>query len=235
MDFYPSSNSNSASIAREKAEASLITNVYLWMCGALVITGLTAYYVSTDYSILRWLFGNTSNFWILVIAELGLVIALNALINKISPLVATLMFLTYSVLNGLMLSSIFLVYEIGTIANAFFTTAGAFGAMAIYGAVTKKDLSKIGSLCFMALIGIIIATVINLFTKNEFMDLVICWIGVIVFVGLTAYDSQKIKQMLTGAEENDATMKIAIIGALQLYLDFINLFLYILRLFGRRD
>jgi FtsH-binding integral membrane protein len=144
------------------------------------------------------------------------------------------MFALYSVLNGVTLSSIFLVYEIGSIATTFFVAAGTFGAMAIYGSVTKKDLTKVGNLCMMAVIGLIIATVVNLLIRSTMADMIISGVGVLVFVGLTAYDAQKIKNMLYGAEESEMTNKIAVLGALSLYLDFINLFLYLLRFFGRR-
>lgn len=217
------------------AQNTLIKNVYLWMTGALTITGLVAYYVSNDYDILSLIFSSKLVFWGLFICEFGLVVALNAAINKISALTATIMFLLYSVINGATLSSIFLLYSMSSIATTFFVTAGTFGVMALYGSITKSDLTKIGNICFMGLIGIIIASIVNIFIGNSMMDLIISVIGIIIFVGLTAYDSQKIKAMLYGAEENETTHKIAVLGALSLYLDFVNLFLYLLRLFGRRD
>lgn len=217
------------------AQNTLIKNVYLWMTGALTITGLVAYYVSNDYDILSLIFSSKLVFWGLFICEFGLVVALNAAINKISALTATIMFLLYSVINGATLSSIFLLYSMSSIATTFFVTAGTFGAMALYGSITKSDLTKIGNICFMGVIGIIIASIVNIFIGNSMMDLIISVIGIIIFVGLTAYDSQKIKAMLYGAEENETTHKIAVLGALSLYLDFVNLFLYLLRLFGRRD
>ena len=137
--------------------------------------------------------------------------------------------------NGATLASIFVVYELGTIASAFFTTAATFGVMALFGAVTKRDLTKVGNICIMAVIGLIIAMLVNIFLKSSMFDLIISAVGVLVFTGLTAYDSQKIKELLYGQPENDTTIKISIIGALTLYLDFINLFLYILRFFGRRN
>jgi hypothetical protein len=173
-------------------------------------------------------------FYGLLIAEFVLVIALTAAINKISALTATLMFLLYSVINGVTLSAIFVIYTTSSIATAFFVTAGTFGAMAIYGSVTKTDLTKVGNICIMGLIGIIIAALVNIFLKNEMMEMIISIVAVLVFVGLTAYDTQKIKQMLWNAEVNDTTQKLAVLGALTLYLDFINLFLQILRLFGNR-
>ncbi len=215
------------------SENSVIKNVYLWMCGALAITGLVAYYVASNYAAMEFV---SKIFIGLLIAEFVLVIALTAAINKISALTATLMFLLYSVINGATLSAIFLVYSIGSIATAFFVTAGTFGAMAIYGSITKTDLTKVGNICIMGLIGIIIASLVNIFLKNSHVEMITSIIAVIVFVGLTAYDSQKIKQMLWNAEVNDTTQKLAVLGALTLYLDFINLFLQLLRLFGsRRD
>lgn len=217
------------------AQSTLMKNVYLWMTGALTITGLVAYYVAHDYDILSLIFSSKAVFWTLIIAEFGLVIGLNAAINKINALTATIMFLLYSVINGAMLSTVFVVYSQSAISTAFLTTAGTFGAMALYGSVTKRDLSKLGSLCFMALIGLIIAGIVNIFLGNTMVDLAISALGVLIFVGITAYDAQKIKAMLYGAEVNDTTQKIAVLGALSLYLDFINLFLHILRLFARRD
>ena len=146
------------------------------------------------------------------------------------------MFVIYSVINGVTLSSIFLVYSIGSIAKVFLITAGTFGAMALFGYTTKKDLSSMGKILFMALIGLIIATVVNLFVKSSGLDLILCYGGVLIFVGLTAWDSQKIKEMCMSAEYADeGAQKMALLGALTLYLDFINLFLYLLRIFGRRD
>lgn len=217
------------------AQSTLMKNVYLWMTGALTITGLVAYYVAHDYDILSLIFSSKAVFWTLIIAEFGLVIGLNAAINKINALTATIMFLLYSVINGAMLSTVFVVYSQSAISTAFLTTAGTFGAMALYGSVTKRDLSKLGSLCIMALIGLIIAGIVNIFLGNTMVDLAISAFGVLIFVGITAYDAQKIKAMLYGAEVNDTTQKIAVLGALSLYLDFINLFLHILRLFARRD
>jgi len=217
------------------AENTLIKNVYLWMCGALVITGLTSYYVANNFSLQEAIFSSPLVFYGLIIAEFALVIGLTAAINKISALTATLMFLLYSIINGATLSSIFLIYEIGSITTTFFVTAGTFGAMAIYGSITQRDLTKLGGILTMALIGIILATLVNLFLKSGMMDTIISIIGVIIFVGLTAYDAQKIKAMLGNAEINDTTQKLAVLGALTLYLDFVNLFLYLLRFMGKRN
>ena len=231
---YNTATYHEGSVTTALTENSVFRNVYLWMCGALTITGLVAYYVASNPSVMYSLFSNQMVFYGLIIAEFVLVVALTAAINKISALTATLMFLVYSVINGLTLSAIFVIYTMGSIATTFFVTAGTFGIMAIYGSVTKTDLTKIGNICFMGLIGIIIAALVNIFLKNSMMDMIISIVGVLVFVGLTAYDTQKIKQMLWNAEVNDTTQKLAVLGALTLYLDFINLFLHLLRLLGNR-
>ena len=218
------------------AFGTLMRKVYTWMALALVITGVAAYYVA-DSGFIFTLFNNSALLWGLIIAELALVLGLSAAINKLSLTVATLMFLVYSVINGITLSSIFLVYEMSSIATVFFITAATFGGMALYGYSTKKDLSAIGKFLLMGLIGIIIATIVNLlFVKSSGFDLLLSYAGVLIFAGLTAYDSQKIKEMCMSAEYADATaQKMALLGALSLYLDFINLFLYLLRIFGRRN
>lgn len=214
---------------------TMIRNVYLWMTGALIVTALVAYYVATSPNLLSLIYGNSLVFWGLIIAEFGLVIGINAAINKISATTATIMFLLYSVVNGATLASIFAVYSMSAIGTTFLVTSGTFGAMALYGSVTKTDLTKWGNILLMGVIGLVIAGVVNIFLQNSMMDMIISGIGVLIFVGLTAYDSQKIKQMLYGAEDNEMTQKIAVIGALSLYLDFVNLFLYLLRFFGRRN
>lgn len=232
-------NYDAASYGVTSTSATVFTvimrKVYLWMTLALALSGLTAYYVSGNYSLMETIIMNRAVFWILIIAEFGLVIGLSAAINKLSFPVAAIMFAAYSIINGMLLSVIFVAYTTSSIATTFFVTAGTFAAMAVVGTVTKTDLTKLGSILLMALIGIIIATVVNLFLHNETMDIVISGIGVLVFTGLTAYDAQKIKLMAEQAEEvNDSTQKIAVLGALSLYLDFINLFLYLLRFLGDR-
>ena len=213
----------------------LMRKVYVWMAFALAITGLTAYYVATNETLLTAIITNKVLFLGLIIAELALVMSVSAAINKLSLTVATLLFILYSIINGATMSIIFLLYEASSIATVFFITAGTFGAMATIGYTTKKDLSSIGRILMMALIGLIIATVVNLFFKSPGMTMVLSYIGVIVFVGLTAWDSQKIKLMLMQAPDVDeAAQKVALLGALTLYLDFVNLFLYLLRIFGKR-
>lgn len=215
---------------------ALMRKVYVWMTMALAITGICAYGVATSPNIMQMIYGNSMTIWVLFIVELGLVFYTTARIQKLSLTTATTLFIIYSALNGVTLSGIFIVYSMTSIAKVFFITAGTFAAMALYGYFTKTDLSKIGNILFMALIGLIIATVVNLFLKSAMFDLILCYIGVGIFVGLTAWDSQKIKHMLAmQVDMSESAQKIALMGALSLYLDFINLFLYLLRIFGNRN
>lgn len=218
------------------AQTTLFRNVYLWMTLALIITGFVAMYVAKSYTLVSMMIQNSMLFWGVLIAEVALVLYLSARIHKMSFTTATLLFIAYSILNGVTLSILLLIYTMSSIATTFFVTAGTFGAMAIFGSVTKKDLTRIGSLCIMGVIGIIIASLVNLFLQNSMMDMVISYIGVLLFVGLTAYDSQKIKRLLSAddIEVNETTQKIALMGAMTLYLDFINLFIYLLRILGDR-
>lgn len=238
MDFQKF-NYQSVATSEEKAAVAfpaLMRKVYVWMSMALVITGLTAWLVAHNSTLLNLIYGNSAVIWILFIAEIGLVIGLSAAIHKLSLTVATLMFVLYSVLNGAVFSSIFLVYTMSSIATVFFITAGTFAAMSVFGYVTKKDLSSMGKFLMMALIGLIIATVVNLFMKSSGLDMIISYAGVLIFVGLTAWDTQKIKQMCLQAPDTGETMqKLALLGALSLYLDFINLFIYLLRILGNRE
>ena len=215
----------------------LMRKVYLWMTLALAITGFTAYYVATNETLITALVTNQILFWGLAIGELALVIGLSAAINRLSLTTATLMFVLYSVINGATMSFIFLLYTASSITSVFFITAGTFAVMALFGYFTKTDLTSMGKILMMALIGIIIATIVNIFTKSQGLAVILNYLGVLVFVGLTAYDSQKIKQMLQMAPDaGEGAQKVALLGALSLYLDFINLFLYMLRIFGsRRD
>lgn len=233
---YEERQISSEKVVEQSTFAILMRKVYVWMALALVVSGLTAYYVAGSEQMLMAIFGNQITFWVLAIAELGLVIGLTAALKKLSFPVAACMFLLFSILNGVTLSAIFVVYTMSSIATTFFVTAGTFAAMAFIGYTTKKDLTKMGGILLMALIGLIIASVVNIFLKNSMMDIVISAIGVLIFVGLTAYDAQKIKEMMLdcGTEVNDFTQKLAVFGALSLYLDFINLFLYLLRFFGRK-
>lgn len=218
------------------AQMSLFRQVYLWMAMALAITGMMALLVAGSPTMLSLIFSSKLTFFALIISEIALVWYLSARIERLSFTTATLMFIVYSLLNGAMLSSIFILYTATSIASTFFVTAGTFGVMCVYGYLTKRDLTSIGNICLMAVIGLIIAGLVNLFLQSSVMSLIISGIGVLVFVGLTAYDSQKIKQLLLqeGMEVNDSTKKIALLGSLTLYLDFINLFLYLLRFLGDR-
>ena len=213
---------------------ALMRKVYVWMTLALVITGITAYGVASSPGIITAIVTNRVLFWGLIIGELALVWGVTAAINRLSLATATMLFVLYSVVNGATLSVIFLAYTMSSIASVFFITAGTFAVMAFIGYVTKTDLTSLGKILFMALIGIIIATVVNVFfVKSGTLNLIISYIGVLVFVGLTAYDSQKIKRMLIMADDMDeGAQKLALLGSLTLYLDFINLFLYLLRIFG---
>lgn len=215
----------------------LMRKVYVWMTFALAITGFTAYGVANSPVILQAIVTNQILFWGLIIAEFALVIGVSAAINKLSLTTATLMFVLYSIINGALLSFIFLAYTKSSIAMVFFITAGTFAAMAFIGYTTKTDLSSLGKYLLMALIGIIIATLVNVFfVKSTGFDLVLSYLGVLVFVGLTAYDTQKIKNMLMQAPDaGEQAQKYALLGALSLYLDFINLFIYLLRIFGKRE
>ena len=213
--------------------SALMRKVYTWMALALTITGFTAYYVASSPAILQAIMTNKILFFGLLIGELALVWGVSAAINRLSLTTATLLFILYSILNGVTMSFIFLAYTMTSIASVFFITAGTFAAMSLYGYFTKADLSKMGQILFMALIGLIIATIVNLFIKSSGLTMILSYVGVLIFVGLTAWDTQKIKQMLQLAPDTgESAQKVALMGALSLYLDFINLFLYLLRIFG---
>ncbi|BDV44727.1 membrane protein [Geotalea uraniireducens] len=225
-------------IGRERVAVThhtFIRRVYGWMAAGLALTALTALLTISSEPLLRLVFGNRLVFYALVIGELGLVVALSAAINRLSAATATLLFLLYSALSGVTFSAIFLAYTQSSIATTFLVTAGTFGAMSAYGTLTRRDLTSWGSFLFMGLIGIVLASLVNLFFKSPLVYWVSTYCGIIVFVGLTAYDTQKLKAMAQyGFADGDAERKGAIVGALQLYLDFVNLFLMLLRLFGRR-
>ena len=216
-------------------QALFITKVYNWMALALLVTGLVAYFTAASPSMINAIFSSKLVFYGLLIGELLLVIYLTSAIKRLSQNMAITVFMVYSILNGLTMSVIFLVYTSSSISTTFLITAGTFGAMSLYGYYTKKDLTSIGNMAMMALIGIIIASIVNIFLQNEMMYWIISYLGVAVFVGLTAYDTQKLKEIGSRGFANEEGMeKIAILGALTLYLDFINLFLFLLRIFGDR-
>ena len=219
----------------ELEQKEFIVNVYKWMSMGLFLTAAVAYIVAGSKSITDFIFGNMLVFFGLIIAEVLLVGHLAVNVKKMSASTAMNTFLGYSALNGLTLSCIFLLYTASSITTTFVVTAGTFGIMSFYGYVTKKDLTSVGNICFMALIGLIIASLVNMFLNNGMMYWIITYAGILIFVGLTAYDTQKIKQLnVIGNSGTEEDVKESISGALILYLDFINLFLMLLRLFGNR-
>ena len=214
---------------------SAMQQVYLWMTAGLLVTGAVSSMVMGNESILASI-SNPIVFFGLIIAEVILVIALSATIMKLSPAVATGLFLFYAMLNGITLTPLVLVYTASSVAAAFFTTAGSFAALALYGSTTKRDLSGMGKFLLMGLIGLIIASIVNMFIGSGPFSFIISIIGVLVFAGLTVYNTQRLTQMAQQMVTEEDTGRFAIYGALTLYLDFINLFIYMLRLFGvRRD
>ncbi len=229
---------NGISSQRERTatiQTGFLSRVYNWMGLGLATTAVVSLMTASSPSLLNLIFGNQFVFFGLIIAQLGLVMALSAAIGRMQATTATLMFFVYSALNGLTLSAIFLAYTSASIASTFFVTAGTFGVMSVYGYTTKRDLTSWGSFLFMGLIGVILASLVNLFLKSEAIYWVITYAGVIVFVGLTAYDTQQLKAMaLQGFGDEETERKGAVIGALRLYLDFVNLFLMLLNIFGRR-
>ena len=232
-NWYDVDSLRNKDFAMSTAFPALMRKVFVWMTLALAITGLTAYGVATSPTILSLIFSSKVTFFGLIIAEFALVFAISGAINRLSLSTATMLFILYSVINGATLSSIFFAFSVAPISKVFFITAGTFGAMALVGYTTKTDLTSMGKLLFMALLGIIIASVVNMFVASSGLDLILSYVGVLVFVGLTAYDTQKIKQMCQAAPDaGESAQKLALIGALSLYLDFINLFLYLLRIFG---
>ncbi len=228
------------SVTRTRTEVlvnDFVRSVYNWMCIGLALTGSLAYFVSTSPTMLQLVFGNPMVFYGLIIGELVMVFALAGWVDRMNPATATALFVGYSALNGITLSVIFLAYARASIVGTFFICSATFAACSVYGWTTKKDLTSWGGFLTMGLIGIVIASVVNLFIRSNAMTMIISYIGVIVFVGLTAYDTQKIKTLaLTQPDgvDGSVTRRLAIHGALTLYLDFINLFLMLLRILGGR-
>ena len=226
------------SVPRQRTEVlvnDFVRSVYNWMCIGLALTGFLAFYVSGNETLFRLIIGNRILFFGLIIAELALVFSISGMVNRMSAGTATALFVLYSALNGVTLSVIFIAYTRSSIVNTFFICSGTFLACSIYGWTTKKDLTSWGGFLTMGLIGIIIASLVNMFIRSSAVSIIVSYIGVIVFVGLTAYDTQKLKNMaLTQPAGLDGAVvrKGAILGALSLYLDFINLFLMLLRIFG---
>lgn len=212
---------------------ALMRKVYVWMTLALVITGFTAFGIAENPGLVYTIVTNRLLFWGLVIGEFALVMAIYSAIGRLSVTAATLLFVLYSIVNGATLSVIFLAYTMTSIASVFFITAGTFAVMAFIGYTTKTDLTSFGKMLMMGLIGIILATVVNIFIGSSMLNMIVSYVGVVVFVGLTAYDSQKIKNLLYQVDNmSEEAQKLALLGSLTLYLDFINLFLMLLRIFG---
>lgn len=229
-------NFQTASQPRVGVQATnlFLRGVYNWMSLGLGLTSLVAYMVATSPAIAQAIFGNPLLFWGLVIAEFGLVMGISSAVHRMSAGMATGLFLLYSALNGATLSSVLMVYTASSVFKAFIVCTGMFAMMSVYGATTKKDLTSWGSFLFMGLIGIVIASIVNIFMASTALDFVISGIGVLLFTGLTAFDTQKLKMMGESAPMDDtlAIRRGTILGALTLYLDFINLFLFLLRFFG---
>lgn len=212
---------------------ALMRKVYVWMTLALVITGFTAFGIAENPGLVYTIVTNRLLFWGLVIGEFALVMAIYGAIGRLSATAATLLFVLYSIVNGATLSVIFLAYTMTSIASVFFITAGTFAVMTFIGYTTKTDLTSFGKMLMMGLIGIILATVVNIFIGSSMLNMIVSYVGVVVFVGLTAYDSQKIKKLLYQVDNmSEEAQKLALLGSLTLYLDFINLFLMLLRIFG---
>ncbi|OWO84447.1 hypothetical protein B5C26_05320 [Photorhabdus luminescens] len=235
MDRYPRSNGSIIQQAGTGLQ-TYMAQVYGWMTCGLLLTAFVAWYVSQNQNVVEYIFSNSVVFYGLVIAQLGLVFVLSGMINRMGASLATGLFMLYSALTGLTLSGIFKIYTGGSIATTFVVTAGMFGALSVYGYTTKRSLNGLGSFLFMGLIGIILASLINLWLKSEALMWAVTYIGVVIFAGLTAYDTQKLKEMGEDLDVNDKEnlRKFSILGALTLYLDFINMFLMLLRIFGDR-
>lgn len=221
---------------------TFMSNVFSYMASALVITGIIAFWFGTDSELSNILYNVVDGVkrpnmfgYIIMLLPLGFVLLMSFGFQKLSSMAMVILFIIYSAIMGVSLSTIFLIYSLGSIFTTFFITAGTFGVMAFLGYTTKTDLTKFGSILMMGLIGIIIASVVNMFMGSETMDYIISILGVLIFTGLTAYDVQKLKRIGTGVEYGtDETNKLAIMGALNLYLDFVNLFLFLLRFLGDR-
>ncbi|MBJ6750254.1 Bax inhibitor-1/YccA family protein [Geomonas anaerohicana] len=208
--------------------SGVMRGVYGWMSGGLLLTALVSVITASSPALLQAILGNRILFYALLFGELGLVVAISGAINRISAATASMLFLLYAALNGLTMSTIFVVYTHSSIASTFLVSAGMFGAMSLYGYLTRSDLSSWGSFLFMGLVGVVIASLVNIFLHSSMLNWVLSLCGIIVFTGLTAYDTQRIKQM------GNTGGKGAILGALTLYLDFINMFLLLLRFLGDR-
>ena len=226
-------NYTTTSAASSSHVATLFKSLYMQMAAALTITGLTAYFLSRSEAFWNMLAANPSMLWIIFFMQIGLVLWLSARVMHMSITSATLLFIAYSILTGVTLSSIFLIYDLGTIATSFFVTAGTFLTMSIIGYTTRMDLSKLGNILYMLLIGLVIATIVNIFVASSTLYWITTYAGVVIFTGLIAWDTQKLRTLfIEHGAADEMGNKLALLGALTLYLDFINIFLYLLRIFG---
>lgn len=226
-------NYSTAASTSQAMVSSLFKSMYMQMAAALTLTGITAFFLARSEAFMYYLMNNPSIIWIALFAELGVVILLSARVMRMSITTATLMFILYSVLTGVTFTTIFLAYDLSTIATTFFVTAGTFFSMSLIGYLTRMDLSRIGNLLYMMLIGLLIATIVNIFVASSTLHWVITYAGVLIFTGLIAFDTQKLKEIfMEYGSADESGQKLALMGALTLYLDFINLFLYLLRIFG---
>jgi FtsH-binding integral membrane protein len=216
------------------AIASFFNAVYAWMAAGLALTAVVAWWVFSHPEVMRHVFSG-GTLALIIIAQLVLVMVLSIAVQRISATAATVLFMLYAALNGLTLSAIFLVYALSSIAGAFIASAAMFGVMSVYGMLTRTDLTGLGKLCFMGLIGIIIASVVNMFLANSALSWIVSYAGVAIFVGLTAYDTQRLRQ-IAYSTAGDAALaaRLSVVGALMLYLDFLNLFLFLLQIMGNR-
>ncbi len=240
MDRFPRpQGSRPQGLIVERADAGIqpfMAQVYGWMTCGLLLTAFVSWFAARTPAVLNLVFSNQITFFGLIIAQLALVFVISGMVSRLSGAMATGLFMLYSALTGLTLASIFIVYTSSSIAGTFVVAGGMFGAMTVYGYTTKRDLSSFGNLLFMALIGIVLASLVNIWLKSTALMWAVTYIGVVVFVGLTAYDTQKLKSMGSqlSIDDKDGFRKYSIVGALTLYLDFINLFLMLLRIFGNR-
>jgi FtsH-binding integral membrane protein len=237
MNFPNNYNDQTINVDSSAVSRSFVANVFSYMTLALVITGVAAYWFAASGNMLALLQGSSLLLWGIMLAPIGMVLIMSFAFNRLSFSALMGLFLAYSLVNGISLSVIFLIYSSAAISKVFFITAGLFATMAVVGYTTKTDLTKLGSILMMAVLGIVIASVVNYFMESAAFDYLISCVGVLVFTGLVAYDTQKVKRIGAGVEYGTATAgKLALMGALSLYLDFINLFLFLLRVFGgRRD
>jgi FtsH-binding integral membrane protein len=218
----------------QASEAAFFQKVYVWMCGAMAVTGLTGYLLSHSVGWIRFLTSSSVAVIMIIALQLGLVLLISFLFKSLSSSAVKALFIAYAVSIGFTVSLVLLVYPPGVIFKAFFSAAGVYGALAVYGVMTKRSLQSWGSFLFMGLVGLIIASVVNIFARSDAADFVICVVGVLVFAGLTAYDHQKLRVIHAGGfGDIEEESKSVCMGALQLYLDFINIFFFLLRLFGR--